>query len=136
MKKLMITLRVTAKRDYQIDGTFIGKISYVDGKHIRTFSYVSGDPRNKMIDISYVDTKTSKSFKVEILPMRELMSSFPEYQRLIIVSSLQCIYVTIKNARGLSFAKTKLMREFGFGRESEEEWPLELSEDSYNLIFK
>ena len=134
MKK--ITIRVTAKRDYTIDGTFIGTISYIDGKEkIRTLTYISGDPRNKMIDISYVDIKTNKSFKIEILPMKELMSSFTEYQRLIIISSLQCIYGTIKNVRGLSFAKTKLTREFGFDRESEAEWPLELEESSYNLIF-
>jgi len=133
MKKIVI--RVTAKRDYKIDGTFVGTISYIEGRNTRTFNYVSGDPRNKMIDISYTDAKTNESFKVEILPMKELMSSFTEYQRLIIVSSLQSIYGTIKNVRGLSYSKTKLTREFGFDGVSEGSWPLELEENSYNLIF-
>ena len=136
METIEVKITTTAKRDQKIDGVYLGLITYsipTNGK-LLFVDYVSDNPKNKMVDIKY-SIHGKEKFTVKGLPADKPLDKLTDLQKLIVASSLPCIYGAIKKAATLSFAKTQLTRTAGFDRNYLGEWKLVLAMSQYTLLF-
>lgn len=135
MKKKII-ISVTAKRA-KIENEFEGVVILEDtqnGNKIK-YNYLSGDPLNTEIYIVLFNKEEKFSFKA--FPNRKLFEKLTKREQCIIATVLEFISGTIISAKALSHKKTQLMREVrGFDISRERDWPLELPQENYELIFE